>query len=105
MPLRPAIEFRAVNRKVQMETFRLEPLPGEVEWDLGCAGVGDAFIDYRYTSRPETVQAWLAAPRPQRQIMAAYYADEEPAIYESSLPLLDWDGLVYILQTTPSRAL
>jgi erythromycin esterase len=95
--------FRATDKKGRYDTMTAEPDSSLVEYDLSCAGLSDAFVDYRHTSWPDSVQKWLAEPRKQRRIADTYLVDQ-PDGYQVTTPLLSWDGLIYIVNITPSKS-
>jgi erythromycin esterase len=81
----------------ELRVFTLPPAaPGSNEYTLGKVPYGDYFVDLR--SLPRATRAWLATPRPTRDIGTGYPVPDSPTRLAYSYSLL-----IHLDQVTPAH--
>ncbi|MBI3412266.1 MAG: erythromycin esterase family protein [Planctomycetes bacterium] len=103
-------EFRAQLPKVRppkLATFKLGAASaGTIDYMLSKVGIANFMVDLRAPAADERVSAWLKAPHNLHWVGAFFM--EEWASKSATRPFVlnrDFDGLVFIEKSTPTRAI
>lgn len=84
---------------VESHRFEVSESPrGTSEWYLACAGLGNTLLDLRQAPKPSQARTWLERARPLR-FVGSFYDPTQPEPYRT-IPLTQFDGLVYIPETS-----
>jgi erythromycin esterase-like protein len=79
------------------------PKADSLEWYLSHAELGDLLVDLRERPADPAVRRWLTEPRPMRCVGAIAPRWLNRFSYVPTRPAAQYDGLVYLEQTTRAR--
>jgi len=91
--------------KPRVQVFRLGPAPERtIDWYFARAGIGNYVVDFRGFAEDHTAAQWLQTPYRMHWV-GAIFSDKwgESQWTQPTLLGRDFDGLIFIENTTPAR--
>lgn len=102
--------YRGSIRIIEMQNRRQITGPGPLtigepprespQWVLNCAGLGNSLIDLRAGTKSKAVESWQASERPLWWFSSAIETRSPQAADQIVGRLTDFDGLIYIPEST-----
>lgn len=80
-----------------------EPPRESLQWVLNCAGLGNSLIDLRSSAKSPAFEAWQARKRPFWWFGAVIETKSPTAASQFLGRLTDFDGMIYIPESTAAR--